>query len=297
MSGVLFNFLAITAIYILVSWSLYLPYRVGQLHFMTVANMTISGYFAAYAVLNWNWPFVAVFLMGIILGGLVGFLVSIAIGDAPCFAVVIVGFTFIFITKTVVENVEALGGTLGLFGIPKIVENPGTNRLILFLVAYALVFIVGVFIRRFDNSRLGRASSAIFVNPDLATSFGVNVKRLGMGLQTAASAIGGACGVLYAFIMRNLFPDFFTFHIVGVCMTMLFVGGYSTLWGVVLTAPILWGGPLLFPPVVQSWRIVIYGVLLVAVLVLKPEGIITRRLTYRLRAIFQRRGKEPIKST
>ena len=33
---------------------------------------------------------------------------SNAIGDAPCFAVVIVGFTFIFITKTVVENIEFL---------------------------------------------------------------------------------------------------------------------------------------------------------------------------------------------
>ena len=296
MSGVAFNFFAITAIYILMSWSLYLPYRMGQLHFMTVANMTISGYFAAYASLNWNWPFIAVFFIGIILGGLIGFLVSIAIGDAPCFAVVIVGFTFIYITKTIVENVEALGGTLGLFGIPKIVENPAANRLILFFVVYALVVIVGVLIHRFDRSRLGRAASAIFVDKDLATSFGVNVKHLGMGLQTAASAIGGACGVLYAFIMRNLFPDFFTFHIIGVCMTMLFVGGYSTLWGSLLAAPVLWGGPLLFPPAIQSWRIVIYGVLLVTVLVLKPEGIITRRFVFRIGKFLSPRRKEPIKT-
>ena len=294
MSGVAFNFFAVTAIYILMSWALYLPYRMGQLHFMTVANMTISGYFAAYAVLNWDWPFTAVFFLGIMLGGLVGFLVSLAIGDAPCFAVVIVGFTFIYITKTVVENVEAFGGTLGLFGIPKIVEDPGTNRLVLFFVVYALVALVGVFINRFDRSRLGRAASAIFVDRDLATSFGVKVKWLGMGLQTAASAIGGACGVLYAFIMRNLFPDFFTFQIVGVCMTMLFVGGYATPWGVLLTAPALWGGPLLLPQSVQSWRIVIYGVLLIAVLVLKPEGIITRRFAVRMGKILSPKRKESI---
>lgn len=297
MSATIFNFLAITAIYILMSWSLYLPYRVGQLHFMTVANMTISGYFGAYAAMNWNWPFLLVFAAGILLSALVGFLVSLAIGDAPCFAVVIVGFTFIYITKTIVENVDALGGTLGMFGIPKLAEDPGTSRLLIFITAYLLVLIVGFFIHRFEHSRLGRASSAIFVDKDLGTSFGVNVKRLGIGLQTAASAIGGASGVLYAYIMRNLFPDFFTFHMVGVCMTMLFVGGYSTMWGVVLAAPALWGIPLLFPPAIQSWRIVIYGVLLLVVLVLKSEGIITRKFVYKIEKFLKlKKRKELIKS-
>lgn len=297
MSATIFNFLAITAIYILMSWSFYLPYRVGQLHFMTVANMTISGYFGAYAAMNWNWPFLLVFAAGIIISGVIGFLISIAIGDAPCFAVVIVGFTFIYITKTVVENVEALGGTLGMFGIPKLAENPDTSRLLLFITTYLFVLIVGILIYRFEHSRLGRAASSIFVDQDLGTSFGVNVKHLGMGLQTAASAIGGACGVLYAYIMRNLFPDFFTFHMVGVCMTMLFVGGYSTMWGVVIAAPALWGIPLLFPPAIQSWRIVIYGVLLLVVLVLKSEGIITRRFVYKIEQFLTpKKRKEVIES-
>jgi hypothetical protein len=47
-------------------------------------------------------------------------------------------------------------------------------------------------------------------------------------------------------------------------------------------APILYGVPLLFPPAIQAWRIVIYGALLVVVLVLKPEGFITRRFVYTL---------------
>ena len=86
----LYYFLAISAIYILMTWSLYLPYRMMQLHFLTVANMTISGYFGAYAALHWGWPFGLVFPIGIVIGLLVGFFISLAIGDAPCFAVVIV---------------------------------------------------------------------------------------------------------------------------------------------------------------------------------------------------------------
>ena len=45
------------------------------------------------------------------------------------FAVVIVGFTFIYLTKTVIENIEAFGGPLGIFNIPKVLEiamNNGT---------------------------------------------------------------------------------------------------------------------------------------------------------------------------
>ena len=63
-------------------------------------------------------------------------------------------------------------------------------------------------------------------------------------------------------------------------MTIIFVGGYATMWGSVVLAPILFGIPLLFPSAIQSWRIVIYGGLLILVLVLKPEGFITRRFVY-----------------
>ena len=274
MSLAFYYFLAVTAIYILMSWALYLPYRVGQLHFMSIANMAIAGYFGAYAAKIWYWPFAAVFVAAILIGALTAFITSLAIGDAPCFAVVIVGFTYIFISKTVIENWDALGGTVGFFGIPDIDG--------LLWIAYIFVAAVGGLIYRFDHSRLGRAASAIFVDKDLAVSFGVNVKKLGMLLQTVSGAIGGACGLFYAFFMNSLFPEFFTFHMIGTCMTMLFVGGFATMWGVLLSAPLLWGIPLLFPPAIASWRIVIYGVLLIIVLVLRPEGIITRQFVHKI---------------
>lgn len=243
MSLTLYYFLAITAIYILMSWAIYIPYRMGQLHFMAVANMAISAYFAAIATLNWGWPFWLVLIAGTLLGALIGWLVSFAIGDAPCFAVVIVGFTLIYLTKTIIENTEALGGPLGIFSIPKILSSSAANRHFILIMAYLLVLFIGYLIYRMDHSRLGRASSSIFIDRDLATTFGVNVKKMGMFLQTFSSAVGGLSGVMYLFIMRAISPNHFTFHIVGTCMTMLFVGGYTTQWGVLLAAPALWGLP------------------------------------------------------
>ena len=124
MSLATYYFLAISAIYILMSWGLYLPYRLAHLHFLTVANMLISGYLAGFVVQNLGLPFAVGLIAGFAAGGVVGYLVSLFIGDAPTFTVVIVGFTFIYISRTAVENIKAVGGTMGMFGLPLVAGSP-----------------------------------------------------------------------------------------------------------------------------------------------------------------------------
>jgi branched-chain amino acid transport system permease protein len=284
----LYYFLAIAAVYILLSWCLYLPYRVAHLHFITVANMLISGYLAGYLVQTFQVPFALALALGFAAGGLVGYLVSLFIGDAPTFTVVIVGFTFIYISRTAVENIKAVGGTLGMFGLPLVAGSPALHRLTLLILLYVLVVVVGFLIYRFEHSRLGRAAAAVFVDKDLATSLGVDIKRLGRLLQTFSSLLAGGCGVIYGFIYRSFHLDYFTFHLVGIFMTVIFVGGYATMWGCVLAAPALYGLTLILPQEVASWRIVIYGAILIAVLLLKPEGFVTRRLARKLETTLSR---------
>jgi branched-chain amino acid transport system permease protein len=276
----LYYFLAISAVNILLSWAMYLPYRVAHLHFITVANMAISGYTAAYLVMHFHLPFGWALLAGFVLGAVIGWVVSLFIGDAPTFAVVIVGFTFIYITRTVIENTKAVGGPLGMFGLPNIASSPSGHRTSILLILGAMLLIIGFLIHRFDHSRLGRGASAVFVDKDLASSLGVDTKGLGMLLQTFSCTIAGGLGVIYGFIYKSLYLSFFDFSLVGIAMTVIFVGGYATQWGSLIVAPILYGAPLFFPSSVQSWRIVIYGALLIFVLVLKPEGFVTRRFVH-----------------
>jgi branched-chain amino acid transport system permease protein len=290
----LYYFLSITAVNILMSWALYVPYRMAHLHFLVIANMAISGYTAAFMVLSLQLPFWLALLTGFLLSAIIGYIVAQFIGDAPTFAVVIVGFTFIYITRTVIENTEAVGGTMGLFGLPNIGGDPSVHRWTILTILYGLVVLVGFLIHRLDHSQLGRAASAAFIDKDLTTSLGIDIKKLGILLQTFSCMLAGGCGVLYGFIYKSFHLDYFTFHVVGILMTVIFVGGYTTLWGTVLAAPILYGVPLLFPPEIASWRIVIYGALLIIVLVLKPEGLITTRFVYRMEAFFSRkRLKQP----
>ena len=65
----LYYFLSITAVNVLMAWALYLPYRVAHLHFITVANMAISGYTAAWLVMSLHVPFGWALLAGFALGG------------------------------------------------------------------------------------------------------------------------------------------------------------------------------------------------------------------------------------
>ena len=285
----LYYYLSITAVNILMSWALYVPYRVAHLHFITVANMTISGYLSGYLVMNLHVPFGWALLIGFAVGGIIGYIVSLFIGDAPTFAVVMVGFTFIYITRTVIENMDVIGGTMGMFGLPNIGGSPAAHRWFIIGILYALVLVVGFLIYRFDHSRLGRAASAIFVDRDLATSLGVDIKKVGMLLQVFSCTLAGGVGVLYGFIYKSFHLDFFTFALVGIFMTVIFVGGYATQWGTVVAAPILYGFPLFFPPEVQSWRIVIYGAILILVLVLKPEGFITRKFVHSIETALSRK--------
>jgi branched-chain amino acid transport system permease protein len=256
-------------------WALYLPYRVGQLHFLIVACMAISAYFGGYAAKEWDWPFVLVLISGILISTVIGFIFSLAIGKAPCFTVVIVGLTSVFIVKTTIENWKLLGGTIGFFHVPSV-----TN--ILFIM-YFLLIITGFLIYRIDHSRLGRAASVVFVDREVAITLGVDIKKLGMFFQITACAIAGMAGVLDVFLVRSLSPEFFTFSMIGYLMCILFVGGHTTMWGVIPSAFLLQGIPLIFSSNIASWRQVIYGALLVIIILLRPEGMITRKMLWNMK--------------
>ncbi|NLS44923.1 MAG: branched-chain amino acid ABC transporter permease [Firmicutes bacterium] len=276
MSPVLYYFLSLTGTNILMCWSLYLPYRVGQLHFLTVACMLASAYFSGYAARELSWPFALILIFGVLIGALICLIPSFTIGDAPCFTVVIVGLTVIFIFKTAVENIPALGGTIGFFGIPEVKG--------LLPLTYLLLAGAGVLIYKIDHSRLGRAASLVFVDKATAAATGVDIKRLGMFFQIIAGGLAGLAGTLYAFLIGSLFPEFFSLGIIGTFMCMLFVGGHTTMWGIIASIPILEGMQLFLPSSVASWRQVIYALTLIAIVLMLPGGLITKRMLINLTA-------------
>lgn len=271
--GYLFTYISI--VYLLLGWALYLPYRLRQLHFLAVACSVVGAYVGAVAMLNFAVPWWLALPLVALIGALVGFLVSLIVAEAPTFTVVIVGLTALIIVRTIASNTPYLGSSLGLFGLPAV------NRGALMVVAVGLALATILCMWLFERSTLGLAARAAYSSRGLVAAQGYSIPRLGRLLQTVSCGLGATAGFLYILPFRNLFPGFFDFGFLGTVVTMLFVGGHGTPYGLFISVPVLWGLSFVLPDSIENLRLVIYAVALIVVLVFRPEGLLTRRLVVR----------------
>jgi len=274
MSLGLYYYFQLTAIFIMLGWTLYWVYRIGQLNNAPIAIMAIGAYLSAYAVLKWGWPFGLAMPFAVICGAAFALIPALSLGRAPAFAMVIATIALIFIMQTVFRNLPWFGGSIGLFGIPKIKS--------LLWITYGVLVFFGILIFRFDHSRLGRAADVIFEDRDVAGTLGINIYLFSVCLQVMTGVMGTVAGVLYAFTIRTVIPVYFGFPFLLAITTFIFVGGYTTMWGVIVFTPLLWGIPLILPESVAVYKNFIYGILLMGTLLLRSEGVIDRRFLHRL---------------
>lgn len=237
--------------------------------------MAIGAYFSAFMVRDMGWPLWLALICTVVVGAIAGFIPSIGLARTAGPATAMASVALIFISQAVIRNLDFLGGSFGFASIPRVhYLQP---------LSYLTVLLVGIFLYRLEHSHLGRAMEAMLDNPSLASSMGVNVVRINVFLITAASAIAALGGVIFAFNLGTMFPDTFSFFLLLYGTTMLVIGGRQTMWGAVFAAPLLTGLPQWLPDVVANYTRVIYGVLLVVVLLSRPQGVITRDLLQRIR--------------
>jgi branched-chain amino acid transport system permease protein len=258
----------------LLTWALYLPFRGGQMYFGSIYCMAIGAYSAAFMVRDVGWPLWLALIIAVVIGAIVGFIPSWGLVRTTGVATGMASVALIFIIQAVIRNLEFLGGSNGLLNIPRVgYLQP---------LSYLSVLIVGIFLYRLEHSHLGRAMEAMLDDPSLASSMGVNTIILNVFSLTVSSAIGALAGVIFAFNLGGIFPDTFSFYLLLYTSTMMFVGGRYTMWGAVVAAPILSGLPQWLPNVVAQYTNIIYGALLVIILMVRPQGVITRDLLQRI---------------
>lgn len=268
-------FIETVIIYIILGWAIYLVYRIGDLYVIPIFTMGFAAYFTAIALRDWGWPYGLTLLVAITIGGGIGFLIALPLARASGFALAIASMAPMIILQSVVRSLSFLGGSRGLQAIPNVSH--------LMPISVVAVSLVGFFIYRLDHSRIGRAMEVISVANDVAATQGASKYKMGLFLQTTASALGALAGALYAPLLRSVVPVDYGFPLLLNIMSFFFVGGYTTIWGVVAFTPLLWGLRLVLPSEVVSWTLIIYGGLLVLVIVLRPEGVVTKQVLRRIR--------------
>ncbi len=253
------NVIAVTGMILLVGFTG--MFSLGQAGFMA-----IGAYGAAILYLKLGVPF----LLSILLGGLIAVFFSILIGY-PTIKNRLVGDYFGIVTLGFGEAVRIaisneytyLNGALGLLGIPK-------KTTILVVAAFVVVFVW--LMRNFIKSQYGKNCVAIREEEVASEIIGIKVIQTKMIALMISAFYAGIAGGLYAFYMTALYPQAFGAAKSNDVVAAVVFGGMGSIAGPVITGFLL----TLLPEVLRffaTWRLVIYGITFVIVMLFRPEGL------------------------
>lgn len=177
---------------------------------------------------------------------------------------------------------DIIGGAQGVQAIPKPfffgteLKNPEEIYYIV-LAACLVTLFVSI---RLNNSRIGRQWMAIREDEDVATAMGIDTARAKLLAFTLSAATGGVAGAIFAAKVGTVFPNSFTVFISINVLSLIIVGGIGSNLGIVVGAIVLIGMPELLREF-SDFRFLLYGVLLIAMMINRPEGLIPSQVRAR----------------
>jgi branched-chain amino acid transport system permease protein len=139
----------------------------------------------------------------------------------------------------------------------------------------ALAFVVlAVFVSwRLSASRIGRAWNAMREDEQVADAMGISTTKYKLLAFAMGGAIGSIGGALFAVKIGSLTPASFQILVSITALAVVILGGLSSIPGVVVGALVLIGLPGLLREF-EEYRLLIYGGVLVAIMVLRPQGLV-----------------------
>lgn len=264
-SAYLVNLLTIVCIHLIVVLGVSVLTGFTRLFsFGNAGFMSIGAYTSALLTLRLGMPFWPAVIVGCLVAGLIAwFLGSITLklkGDY--FLIATLGFgECVRVLFSYIEPVT--GGAKGLAGIPKYTTLP-----IALISAVVVIMLTWTFI----HSKYGRNLAAIREQEVAAEAIGIQIssyKKLSFVYSAVLAGFGGA---LYAHSLQYLSPDIFGLARSSEYTITVVIGGLGSVTGSVLGAILINLLPELFRSL-SNYRMLFYGVAVVAVIVLCPSGL------------------------
>jgi branched-chain amino acid transport system permease protein len=254
-------------------------YAVGA---YTVALLTST---AEYGIAGWTFwqavPFAVLFsmLFAIVLG------LPILRIRGDYLAIATLGFGEIIRILAGSDLLKAfLGGPRGIINIPKPLEVPPTHPLSgpvqIYYIALVCAAIVAFVAWRLRGSRLGRSWMAIREDEDVAEGMGVNLVQTKLLAYMLGGAFAGLAGAISAGLVGSIFASSIQLQLSINVVAIVIVGGMGSIPGVILGALFLIGLPELFREF-SDYRLLFYGIALMAIMIVRPEGLVPSRITRR----------------
>jgi branched-chain amino acid transport system permease protein len=296
--------LVFAGINIIAAYSFYVPFKTGQVSLGQAGFMAVGAYASAILTQKLGISFAIALPVGGLLAGLIGVIVGFPALRIKGVYLLLLTLGFSEIVQVVVLSWDYAGGAQGMRNIP---YNSHTLE-----YAIVLIVILVIFFARLERSSLGRAMDSIQQDETAAEVMGVDVVRIKLLAFGIGAMIAGLAGALYAH--HTTYVDSTTFNVMlsVEILTFVVVGGGSTYWGPVLGACVLTLLPE-FLRALRDWlelvpvsmtnffpmnrvydflhnfldfenakRLIAYGILLIIMMIIRPDGLLTRDTLRRL---------------
>ena len=261
----------------------------GQLVFGYAAFYAIGAYSFALMTapkpLGIEMSFIPAFIIALVMSGISGVLVGLPIMNLRGDYLAIVTLGFAEIIRILINSNNLTDFTGGPQGV-KDIGQPGqpafiaslfggplkNNVWFLYIIFFVLLVTIYV-VYRLQYSRAGRSWEAMRDDETVAQACGVTTSSYKVLAIVIGAIIAGAAGAIYA--SRNTYtgPGEYVFMVSVNVLAIVVIGGMGSIPGVLLGAFIIKGIPELLRDL-DSYRMIVFGALLVIMMVIRPEGLL-----------------------
>lgn len=282
--------LATVLLYIVVCLGLNLQFGyAGVVNFAGAAFFGIGCYTSAVLTNHTALPHLAVVFVGGLMAAGIGSLLILPVLRTYGHYAALVTIAFAILFRVFLEVNDALGGPQGIkvpgmeiFGwklndglqFGEIEISFYANYVLLALAMAAIAFTL---VRRLERSWIGLNLDAVRLDETACAVFGIDVARWKITAFTLGNFLAGLAGAVYAMMTGFVAPNSFTFGDSLILVSIVILGGIGNPWGLSVAAAIV----LMLPEklqFIQEYRLLLYAVLVILILLFKPGGLMPRQV-------------------
>lgn len=246
----------------------------GQMSLGHGALMAIAAYAVAITTVDYHWPFWVALPFTLALTAGAGALMALPAFRLSTWYFALVSLAFANMLGSVLTEWRSLThGFAGIIGIkpPSVLGTVFTPEQMYWLV---LVVCVGSFlvIRNLIESRFGRALQGLREHTVAVQGVGASPIRLKMIAFTVSAVLAGLAGAFWAVQKTVVTPDDFPPDLSIFLLLVVVLGGMGRLWGPLLGTAVFFVVPELLASL-QNWRLMVYGVALLLLMLFAPGGL------------------------
>jgi len=300
------TFMAVNSILAL---SFYLPLSAGQLSLGCAGFMSIGAYTAAILSLHYGMPVFTTIPAGAAAAALAGVLLGFPALRLTGVYLAIATLGFGEVVRVLFLNLKITNGALGMPEIPNLndyfsalyrswglqgglagLDLPRLAALTTVVFCYFVLAACVAFVLRQENSRTGRAMAAVKADEVASGVMGIGATYIKMLAFVQGAFLAGLAGAISAHVTNFIAPGDFNYHRAVNILLFVVLGGSELVWGGLLGAAVLSVLPE-FLRFMQDFRWIIFGALLAAMMVFRPQGLIDRQLLCRF-SLRKKRGMD-----